>query len=497
MDSFSYTPDLRCENIPLAQIADRFGTPSYVYSRATLEGHYDRLAAAFADLDPLICYSIKSCPNVNICRILAKRGSGMDVVSGGELERAFLAGVPASKIVYAGVGKSDAEIMAALDGRHSLISPQRHRGAEKSGECGEGNEIQEAGLRDSFRPASQSSPPSVPLRLCGESSSASRGPIAYFNIESEPEFENIAAIARRLIVKTRGALRINPDVDPHTHAYTSTGKRESKFGVDIGRAVRFFEKYGRDDFLKLDALHLHIGSPVFTIEPYISAIGKALDLIDDLARRGYKIEALDIGGGFGADYESDRSPLAADYAAAIVPLLRERVRAGLKIIIEPGRMISANAGLLLTRVLYVKDGWGTAADGTTIPKKFIICDAGMNTLLRPALYSAFHFVWPVNPGEKFIPQRRGPSVDLPGLQLCDVVGPICESSDFLAKDRMLPPMKRGDLLAVFTAGAYGMSMASNYNSHGLPAEVMVEGATAREIRKRQELTELVAPEIDQ
>jgi diaminopimelate decarboxylase len=439
MDSFSYSPDLRCENTPLADIAARFGTPTYVYSRATLEGHYDRLAAAFADLNPLTCYSIKSCPNINICRILADRGSGMDVVSGGELQRALLAGTPPSKIVYAGVGKTDAEIEAAL-----------------------------------------------------------RAQIGYFNIESEPEFENVAAIARRMSIKTRGALRINPDVDPHTHAYTSTGKRESKFGVDIGRAVRFFERYGRDEFLTLDALHLHIGSPVFTTDPYKAAIGKALDLIDDLARRGFKVTTLDIGGGFGADYESDRSPLPADYAAAIVPLLRERVKrhsgGGLNIIIEPGRMISANAGLLLTRVLYVKDGWGNDAAGKAVPKKFIICDAGMNTLLRPALYSAFHFVWPVAPGEHFIPPRRGAAVDLPGLELCDVVGPICESSDFLAKDRMLPPMSRGDLLAIFTAGAYGMSMASNYNSHGLPAEVLVEGRGTRLIRARQTVDDLVKPE---
>ena len=435
MDSFAYQPDLHCEKLPLTDIAAEFGTPTYVYSRATLEGHYDRIAAAFAPLDPLICYSIKSCPNVNICRVLAERGSGMDVVSGGELERALRAGVGGERIAFAGVGKTDAEIEAALRAR-----------------------------------------------------------IGYFNIESEPEFENVAAIARRMGVKTRGALRINPDVDPHTHAYTSTGKRESKFGVDIGRAVRFFEKYGRDDFLKLDALHLHIGSPVFSTEPYRAAIKKALDLIDDLAARGFTIEALDIGGGFGADYESHGSPLPGDYAAAIVPLVRDRVKAGLKIIIEPGRMISANAGILLTRVLYVKDGWGTGSDGRAIPKKFIICDAGMNTLLRPALYSAFHFAWPVAPAKEFIPARRGPTVDLPGLELCDIVGPICESSDFLARDRMLPPMKRGDLLAVFTAGAYGMSMASTYNSHGLPAEVLVEGTRARQIGARQEIGDLLERE---
>ncbi|MBX3377960.1 MAG: diaminopimelate decarboxylase [Phycisphaeraceae bacterium] len=435
MDAFAYTPDLHCESHPLRHLAERFGTPTYIYSRATLEGHYDRLAAAFAELHPLICFSVKSCPNIHIGRILAERGSGMDVVSGGELHRALLAGTPPERIVYAGVGKTQTEIDAALRAR-----------------------------------------------------------IAYFNIESEPEFETIASIARRLNIRTRGALRINPDVDPRTHAYTSTGKRDSKFGVDIGRAVRFFETYGRDDFLKLDALHLHIGSPVYEVAPYIDAIQKALALIDKLAARHFTVSTLDLGGGFGADYETARSPLAADYAAAIVPLLRDRAAKGLKVILEPGRSIAANAGVLLTRVLYVKDGWGAGPDGAPVPKKFIICDAGMNTLLRPALYSAFHFVWPVAPGPNFIPERRAQAQSMPGLERCDVVGPICESSDFLAKDRFLPPMKQGDLLAVFTAGAYGMSMASTYNSHGLPAEVLVEGASTRLIRRRQAIADLVAPE---
>ncbi len=437
MDSFHHSPrgQLLCEGIPAADLAERFGTPSYIYSRQTLEDHYDKIAKAFADLKPLICYSIKSCSNIHICRVLAERGSGMDVVSGGELERAVLAGTSASKVVYAGVGKTDAEIAAAL----------------KAG-------------------------------------------IGYFNIESEPEFEIIAATARRVGVKSHAALRINPDIDPHTHAYTSTGKKESKFGVDIQRAVAFFERYGRDEFLKLDALHLHIGSPVYSTEPYVGAIKKALDLMDELARRGYTVSTLDVGGGFGADYETDKSPLATDYAAAIVPLLRDRVKQGLKIILEPGRSISANAGLLLTRVLFVKDGWGTTAEGKAVPKRFVICDAGMNTLLRPSLYGAFHFIWPVQVADGFVPPRRG-DIRMPGLELCDVVGPICESGDFLAKDRMLPPVKRGDLLAVFAAGAYGMSMASTYNSQPLPAEVLVEGDGARVIRQRQSTADLFAAEL--
>jgi diaminopimelate decarboxylase len=438
MDQFSYHGGrLRCEGTPAADLAGRFGTPTYVYSAATLLDHYDKLAGAFRELSPLICYSVKCCGNLQVLRLLAGRGSGMDVVSGGELERALRAGVAPDRIVYAGVGKNDDEIRAALG---------RPAGAER------------------------------------------RRPIGYFNIESEPEFETVAAIARDLRVRSRGALRVNPDVDPRTHAYTATGKKETKFGVDIERAVRFFERYGRDEFLALDALHLHIGSPVYDIDPYVAAVRKALDLVEDLERRGHRITTLDLGGGFGADYETDRSPPASEYASAIVPLLRERAGRGLKIILEPGRTIAANAGILLTRVLYVKEG----AAG----KRFIITDAGMHTLIRPALYGAFHFIWPAEPGERFVPPRRAADLELPGLSPADVVGPICESGDFLAKDRRLPPVQRGDLLAVFTAGAYGMAMASNYNSQPLPAEVLVDGGTARLIRRRQTITEMLAPEAE-
>jgi diaminopimelate decarboxylase len=311
--------------------------------------------------------------------------------------------------------------------------------------------------------------------------------IGYFNIESEPEFEAIARLAKQTETKARAALRLNPDVDPHTHAYTATGTKSSKFGVDIQRAIAFFERYGKDEFLKLDALHLHLGSPIYETRPYVEAVTKTLALIDELANRGFSVATLDIGGGFAADYETDRSPRAADYAAAIVPLLRERVTKGLKIILEPGRMICANAGLLLTRVLYVKDG----AEG----RKFLICDAGMNTLIRPSLYGAFHFVWPAAVEPRFEPPRRGTTMEMPGLIKCDVVGPICESGDFLAKDRALPPVKAGDLIAVFGAGAYGMVMASVYNTQPRPAEVLIEGETARMIRKRETVSEILAPEL--
>lgn len=457
MDHFTYRNSrLWCEQIPATDIADGFGTPTYVYSAATLRDHVVRLRTAFAALDPLICYSIKSCGNLSICRLLADLGCGMDAVSGGEVERAWLAGCPMSKIVYAGVGKTDPEIKAALDGRHSLLQT-----------------------------STSNTQTNGPIFRDGLPSPSTRGPIGWFNIESEQEFETIAAIARELGVTTHAALRVNPDVDPKTHAYTTTGKKETKFGVDLERALAFFDRYGRNEFLRLDAIHIHLGSPIYTTQPYIEGITKVLALIDEIERRGIRIDAIDLGGGFGADYETDRSPLAVDYAAAITPLLRTRASAGTRIILEPGRTISANAGILLTRVLYVKEG------GT---KRFIITDAGMNTLLRPSLYGSFHFMWPVAVSADHVPPRRAEQLDLPGLHPCDVVGPICETGDFLAKDRPLPPVKRGDLLAVFTAGAYGMTMASNYNTQPLPAEVLVDADHARIIRQRQTIADILAPE---
>jgi len=427
MDSFNYDHGrLHCEGVPADTIADRFGTPCYVYSQQTLIEHYDRLLSAFADLDPLICFSIKSCANLAVCRVLGERGAGMDLVSGGELHRAILAGVDPADCVYAGVGKTDDEIRMAI-------------------EYG----------------------------------------VGWLNVESEAEFENISAIAKSMKRTCRAALRINPDVDPKTHRYTSTGKKETKFGVDIERARAFFRTYGRDPHCRIAGLHLHIGSPIYTVEPFVEAIKKALALIDELATEGFTIEMLDLGGGFGADYQSSQSPVAADYAGQIVPLLRDRVKRGLKIIMEPGRTIVANAGILLTRVLYVK---------TSGEKTFAICDGGMNALIRPSHYGSFHFIWPSNVSPSMVPAKRSEKVDLPGLIPMDVVGPICETGDFLALDRPLPPVKRGDLLAVFTAGAYGMVMASRYNSSPLPAEVLVNGDAAELVRKRETYDDLTVHE---
>jgi diaminopimelate decarboxylase len=436
MDEFTYEAGrLRCEELDLIALADAVGTPTYVYSRRTFLDHFEKVQRAFAPLEPLICFSLKSCGNVHLARLLVEAGAGLDVVSGGELHRAQLAGCPAERIVFAGVGKTDREIEEALRYGHDAGDDGR--------------------------------------------------PIGYFNVESEAEFENLAAIAGRLGVTAHAALRVNPDVDPQTHTYTTTGKRETKFGVDLERAATFFETYGRDKHLRLDALHLHLGSPIYSPEPYVEALERALALVDDLEKRGFAIAALDIGGGFGADYETGRSPAAVEYAERIVPLLEPRVGRGLRVILEPGRSIAANAGVLLTRVQYVKQSGD---------KRFLICDAGVQTLLRPALYDAFHFIWPARVEEEYATERRLEDMELPGLVACDIVGPVCESSDFLGKDRRLPPVERGDLLCVFTAGAYGMVMASQYNAHPRPAEVLVDGDSASVIRRRETYDDLLRGE---
>jgi diaminopimelate decarboxylase len=426
MDHFAYQRgELYCEGVPVRRIADEVGTPVYVYSRATLLHHYARVRDAFAELDPIICFSVKCCQNIHICRLLAEHGAGFDVVSGGELFRALAAKADPSRIVYAGVGKTDAEVSEAID----------------------------AG-------------------------------IGWFNIESEPELENLErlAAARGTKVKVRAALRINPDVDPKTHVYTTTGKKETKFGVDLERAKRAFEQYGRQSHVHLCGLHLHIGSPVNTVQPYVEAVGKAVELTDVLRKAGFEIDTLDIGGGFGASYEMDEAPAAVDYAHAIVPLLRGT---GLRVIIEPGRSIAANAGILVGKVLFVKQSGA---------KKFVIVDAAMTDLIRPALYGAYHFAWPVRPGEDYCPETRESDLRLPGTIEMDVVGPVCESSDFLAKARHLPPVSRGDYLAVFTAGAYGFVMSSQYNSRPRSPEVLVEGDAYRVIRRRETYDDLIAAE---
>ncbi len=426
MDDFRFGPEgLRCEQVPLAEVARRFGTPAYVYSSATLRSHFDRLRSAFAAVDPLICFSVKSCGNLHVLRLLRDAGAGFDVVSGGELHRALRAGGDPKKIVFAGVGKTDDEISAAL-----------------------------------------------------------RAGVGLLNVESPAELENLSSLAVAAGSTARAALRINPDVDARTHAYTTTGRKETKFGVDFDRAAEVFDRARRLPGVHLCGLHLHIGSPVNAVDPYVAAIRRALDLTDELRREGHAIDTLDIGGGFGAHYRGSEAPDAAAYAAAVVPLLAGR---GLSIVVEPGRSIAANAGLLLTRVLYVKQSGA---------KRFAIVDAGMNDLVRPALYDAYHFIWPVAPPPHFVPHDRARAHELGDLLEYDVVGPVCETGDFLGRGRRLPPLARGDLIAVFTAGAYGMSMASQYNSRPRPPEVLVAGAEPRLIRRRERYDDLWAAELD-
>ncbi len=429
MDYFRYDNGvLNVEQVAVEAIADAVGTPCYVYSKQTLVDHYQRFAAAFASLNPLICYSIKSCANLSICRILSDLGAGMDLVSGGELHRAQLADVDPARCVFAGVGKSDEELRQSL----------------------------EAG-------------------------------VGWFNIESEQELEVLAALAEELNTPCHAALRVNPDVDAHTHRHTTTGTRDTKFGVYIDQAAAIFEKYGANTWCRLCGLHVHLGSPIYTVQPYINALQRLHELINQLRTNGHSIEMLDLGGGFGADYETDQTPSAQHYADALVPMLQPLANDGVQIVLEPGRTLIANAGVLLTEVMFTK---------TTGTRDFVICDAGMNALLRPCHYDAFHFIWPAHVQPEHVPPRRDALLDLPGLQTVDVVGPICETGDFLARDRAIPPVHRGDLLAVFSAGAYGMAMASRYNSRPILAEVLVHGSQVTICREHETYDDLTSHELN-
>lgn len=424
MDRFEYRGgDLFCEQSSVAELAERYGTPLFIYSQGTLTDHFERMRSAFAPLNPLICYSVKCCQNVHICRLLAERGCGFDVVSGGELHRALRAGGDPAKIVFAGVGKTRREILEGID----------------------------AG-------------------------------IAWFNVESESEMAQLAAVAAERRTEIRCALRVNPDVDPKTHVYTTTGKKETKFGVDHEHARRVFREFARRPYVRLTAIHLHIGSPVNDVEAYRASLERALSLIEQLRADGFTLDAIDVGGGFGAHYAGSEAPPASEYARVIVPMLQS---ANLRVILEPGRSIAGNAGILVGRVLHTKQS------GT---KRFVILDASMTELIRPALYGAYHFIWPVRAGSR-VPMTRAADQPFADLLECNVVGPVCESGDFLARDRRLPPVAQSDLLAVFTAGAYAMSMSSQYNSRPRAAEVLVDGTAHRLIRRRETYDDLIAAEL--
>ena len=425
MDSFAYkNGKLFAEGVAVETIANKVGTPVYIYSKATFLDHLNKIQAAYADIDTTVCYSIKACGNINILKHLAAAGSGFDIVSGGELFRAQQAGADMSKIVFAGVGKTDTEILQALD----------------------------AG-------------------------------IGYFNIESEPELENLIMLCKKYDKTTKAALRVNPDIKYDSHRHITTGVKETKFGIDIERTLKIFDQYGGNGFVEMSAIHVHLGSGGKTIDPYVNYVKKILPLVHELRSKGHAIDTLDLGGGYGADYETGTVPSAADYAAGIVPLLKA---ANLKLILEPGKSIIANAAIMLTRVVFKKTGG---------EKTFVIVDAGMNDLIRPCLYEAFHFIWPAAVDEKYLPQKRMQALEVDGTEVVDVVGPICEGTDYFAKNRPMPPVERGDLVAVFTAGAYGYTMASNYNARPLCAEVLVDGDQYTVIRKRQTYQDIIALEL--
>ena len=424
MDHFTYRNRiLHCEDVPVAELAAKYGTPLFVYSQATLLHHLKQLQTAFAPASPLICYSIKTNGNINLARLLVEHGSGCDVTSGGELFRALKAGCPGEKICFAGVGKTDDEMKYALD-----------------------NDVH------------------------------------MFNVESEAELHALGAVAKSLGKVAPAELRVNPDLPPKTHAKTDTSVKGVKFGLDIDTILEVAQGVVGHPNLCIKGLHMHLGSPILSAEPYKQGIDKGLKLIEALRKQGHPIEYLNMGGGFGINYRKQEALPASAFAEVILPAVKQ---AGCKLILEPGRFIVGNAGILLGRVIYTKESGG---------KSYIIQDAAMNDLIRPTLYDSFHRIWPVAPAAGLPAPPEDYEVEIPNTRKQNVVGPVCESGDFLAKDRALPLVQRGDLLAVFSAGAYGMAMSSNYNSRPRAAEVLVTGGTHRLIRRRETYADLIAAE---
>src|SRR5207302_2720954 len=433
MHSFHYRDgELYCEEVALARAADEFGTPLYVYSAGTILDHYRRLDAALAPLDHLICYAVKANSNRAILKVLADEGAGFDIVSGGELYRVLAAGGDAAGCTFAGVGKSRDEIEYALG--HRVYS---------------------------------------------------------FNVESEAELKYIDRIAGTKNLRAPVALLANPDVDPHTHEYISTGSHENKFGISLEDAPRIYERAAKMQNIDIVGVQMHIGSQITEAKPFAEAIAKVAPLVRDLKSK-YGIKFFSIGGGMGIiyrralesgpgkwwhDHGGESSAFSVrDYADAIVPPLREL---GVGILVEPGRFLIGNAGVLLTRVRYLKKSG---------QKKFAIVDAGMNDLIRPALYRSYHEIVPVKEKIETESKRK--------MEKINIVGPVCESGDFFALDREMPDVREGDLLAIMSAGAYGFVMASNYNSRPLPAEVLVHGDKVRLIRQRQTWEDLVRDEAE-
>ena len=431
MHAFHYRDGhLFCEEFDVAVAAERFGTPLYLYSAGTILDHYGRLDEALAGLDHLICYAVKANSNRAILRLLRDAGAGFDIVSGGELFRALKGGADSRKCTFAGVGKSRKEIEYAL----------------------------EQGVYS-------------------------------FNIESETELDYINQIASAKNQRAPIALRVNPDVEAQTHQYISTGKSENKFGIALERAAQVYERASKMPAITVRGVQTHIGSQITEAAPFVAAIEKLAPLVSELKSK-YAIEFFSVGGGLGIAYKSSVASGSGDwwtsqrshpltiqqYVDAILPPL---TRLGLRILLEPGRLLVGNAGILLTRVRYIKE---------TAQKKFAIIDAGMNDLIRPALYGSYHEIVPVEDSSSSMSKNK--------TEKMDIVGPVCESGDFFAQDREMPELRAGDLLAVMSAGAYGFVMASNYNSRPLPAEALVRGNKVALIRKRQTIDDLIRNEVD-
>ncbi|MDO6824088.1 diaminopimelate decarboxylase [Marinobacter sp. 1_MG-2023] len=411
MDHFNYrNGELYAEDVAVSSIAERFGTPAYVYSRATLERHYKAYDDALKEREHLVCYAVKANSNLAVLNVLARLGAGFDIVSAGELERVLRAGGDAGKVVFSGVGKQEWEMRRAL----------------------------EAGVR------------------C-------------FNVESDTELDRLDAVAAELGVKAPVSLRVNPDVDAGTHPYISTGLKENKFGIDITEAPAVYARAATLSNLDIKGVDCHIGSQLTSSSPFLDALDRVLDLVDSLAESGIHIRHLDMGGGLGVTYNDEQPPQPSEYVRALDERIGNRK---LELILEPGRSIAANAGILLTRVEFLK---------CTEHHNFAIIDAAMNDLIRPALYSAWQAIVPAQPHQD-VEEKTW-----------DLVGPVCETGDFLGKNRQLR-LKAGDLLAVRSAGAYGFVMSSNYNTRNRPPELMVDGGQVHIVRRRETLEDQLAPE---
>jgi len=402
--------NLGCDGVPLAELADAYGTPLYVYSTATLTRHWKVLEKALRGIPHLVCYAVKANSNLAVLSLFAKLGAGFDIVSAGELYRVVKAGGDPAKVVFSGVGKRDDEIAFALEQRVKVV-----------------------------------------------------------DVESAAELARVSIVARRMKVRAPVALRVNPAVDPKTHPYIATGLRESKFGVSVEEARRLYAIAAKDDALLVKGVAMHIGSQITDVGPFLDAIARVLALVDDLAAQGIRLGHLDVGGGLGIQYGDEAPPHPDVYGAAVKKAL---ARYDGEVLMEPGRVLVGNAGVLVTRVLYRKKNGR---------REFVVIDAAMSDLVRPAFYGAHHAIEPVGrPATKEI--------------VADVVGPVCESSDFLARKRRLPEPEAGDLLCVRSAGAYGFAMSSNYNTRPRSAEILVDGDTAYLARKRETLRDLVRGE---